>query len=60
MADRDDAVAKALRPILDQFPDLSEAEKTELYEGILLMGAIAYEKTQEGKIFVQDDPLNTH
>ena len=58
--DKDDAAMKALKPILDQYPDLTEEEILELYEGIVTMGAIAYQKTQEGKLFVQDDPENTH
>lgn len=60
MVDKDDAAMKALKPILEQYPDLTEAEILELYEGIMQMGAIAYQKTQQGLLFVQDDPENTH
>lgn len=56
----DDAAMQALRPILAEYPDLTEQEILDLYQGIIMMGAIAYEKTQEGKIFITDEPTNTH
>jgi hypothetical protein len=44
----------------EENPELSDQEFQELYDGIMLMGAIAYQKTQEGKIFITDDPNRTH
>ena len=41
-------------------PDMTDEEFEELSQGIIEMGVIAYQKTQEGKIFITDDPNNTH
>lgn len=46
--------------IREEHPDMTDQQYTEIYEGIMKMGEIAYQKTQEGKIFVTDDPDKTH
>lgn len=58
--DDDKRVDRIMRQMREENPELTDQEFQELYEGILLMGAIAYQKTQEGKIFVTDDPNRTH
>lgn len=58
MADK--TVERMLAVIRQENPDMTDEEFEELAVGIIEMGAIAYQKTQEGKIFVTDDPDNTH
>ena len=44
----------------EEHPEMTDEEFETLSQGIMEMGAIAYQKTQEGKIFVTDDPNRTH
>ena len=61
MAKQDDKqVERILAVMREEHPDLTDEEWQTLAEGIIEMGNIVYQKTQEGKIFVQDDPLNSH
>lgn len=58
--DKQPSVDRIMRQMREENPELSDQEFQELYDGIMLMGAIAYQKTQEGKIFITDDPNRTH
>ena len=60
MAKGDSSVDRMLALMREEHPDLTDEEWQILAEGIKEMGNIVYQKTQEGKIFVQDDPLNSH
>lgn len=59
-SDKDRSVDRIMRQMREENPGLTDQEFQELYDGIMLMGAIAYQKTQEGKIFITDDPTRTH
>lgn len=58
--DKDRSVDRIMQQMREEHPELTDQEFQELYDGIMQMGAIAYQKTQEGKIFVTDDPDRTH
>ena len=58
--DKQPSVDRIMRQMREENPELSDQEFQELFDGIMLMGAIAHQKTQEGKIFITDDPTRTH
>lgn len=60
MAKPDRNVQRILDVIREENPDMTDEEFDALSQGIIEMGVIAYQKTQEGKIFITDDPNNTH
>lgn len=56
----DKNVQRILDLMRQENPDMTDEEFEELSQGIIKMGVIAYQKTQEGKIFITDDPNRTH
>ena len=60
MTKPDRNVQRILDVLRAENPDMTDEEFEELSMGIIEMGVIAYQKTQEGKIFITDDPTNTH
>jgi hypothetical protein len=60
VAKEDSSVDRILAVMREEHPDLTDEEWQTLAEGIIEMGNIVYQRTQEGKIFVQDDPTRSH